>query len=83
MTPEEKEYRKLRAEALLSDALLIEAFDAIEKDGIEQILASTALNAEGERERQYLILRVSVIRDLRSRLKTVIALGKAPVHRVA
>lgn len=77
MTDAEKRYRASEADRLLKEPLLVEALDEIEKAAVELLLKTDGAEPEDDRLRRMLIDRVNVIRDLRTKLDSMISQGKA------
>jgi hypothetical protein len=79
MTDEERMRRGEEARRILNEPLLIEAFDAIERSAVNELVS---VPLENDALRRCLTERIRVIRDLKSNLETTIALGdqvkKAP-----
>lgn len=65
--------RAVRAEALLDDELLSEAFDALEKSYIAAWRATTVDDAAG---REKLFLAINIVGKVRAHLASVVANGK-------
>lgn len=74
MTPELAKHRAAEARRLSDEPLLNEAFDAIERAAIEEMLSVKGWRAD--KRRRLLADRVNAIRDLRARLRTMIATGE-------
>ncbi|MFN3169286.1 MAG: hypothetical protein ACE37E_01180 [Hyphomicrobiales bacterium] len=71
MTDDER--RASEARRLLNEPLLIEAFTALEKRCLEDLLKLPAWRAD--RQRRALIDRINTMRDLRNELHAVILAG--------
>lgn len=65
--------RAIRAEALLADELLIEAFDTLEKGYVAAWRATTVEEAAG---REKLFLAINIVGKVRDHLAAVVANGK-------
>ena len=65
--------RAVRADALLDDELLIEAFDALEKSYIAAWRATTVDDAAG---REKLFLAINIVGKVRDHLAGVVANGR-------
>jgi hypothetical protein len=73
MTRDEEMGRARRAEVLLSDPLIVEAFQAVEDEAMRQWRASVAKD-NGDRERIWLI--VKLLDRVKGHLRAVIETGK-------
>ena len=71
MTPADR--RASEASRLLSEPLLNEALDIIERDTVEEILRCWWFQ---DRKRRVLADRISVIRGIRGHLRSVVLTGK-------
>lgn len=74
MNQDQHRFRAAEARRLLDEPLLNEAFDAIERAAIEDMLAVKGY-WRADRRRRMLADRVNAVRELRARLKSVIAMG--------
>lgn len=74
MTPDQHRFRAAEARRLLDEPLLNEALDALERAAIEELLAVKGY-WRADKRRRMLADRVNVVRELRARLKSVIAMG--------
>ena len=77
LTDSEKARRASEADRILSDPLLKDAFDEIERQAIEDMLdiGRVAIGAEDDRKRREIADRVNTIRLLRARLREIITDG--------
>lgn len=73
MTREETIHRAQEAARLLSEPLLQEALELIERDAIERVVAATH---DQDDVRRYEALRVAVAREVRDQLRSVITTGQ-------
>jgi hypothetical protein len=72
MDKTEKERRGYEAQRLMQEPLLNEAFDKIEQEAVDEMLA---LPFWSDKKRRMLVDRIKVIRDFRSHLTSVITSG--------
>jgi hypothetical protein len=79
MTDEERAQRGEEARRILNEPLLVEAFEAIERSAVDELVS---VPPENDALRRCLVERIRVVRALRTDLETTIALGdqvkKAP-----
>jgi hypothetical protein len=78
MTPDEKLIRANRAQQLLSEPLLIEAWDGLEEGAIERIAACDASDAK---TLQALTLALQAVRAVRRRFEVWVIEGKDEAQR--
>lgn len=76
MNEAEKRRRASEADRLMSEPLLMEAFDTIEDMAIEEMLSDLSGEPDPDKERRILAERVNVIRSVRKYLASIIAEGK-------
>jgi hypothetical protein len=73
-----KEYSAAEAKRLLDE--LKPYFDMLEKDALEQMVATTTWDEESDRKRRYFADHVKVIRDVQSKLKSIITIAAPNVR---
>lgn len=81
MRSDDAQFRASEARRLLDEPLLVEALTTLESDAFETALRCPSWHIWGRRKRDAQLLRVDVIRDLRSRLETLIAVGEQAARR--
>lgn len=77
----EQEFRASEAKRLLDEPLLKEALDGIEWTCIDEMLALPT-TPDANAQRLALVDRVNTIRELRSRLRSIIAAGQQSARRL-
>ena len=70
---QDKERRKSEAERLMGEPLLMEAFQVLENETVEELVNAKLLE---DAQRRALADRIRTIRDVKQRLKSVIQTGK-------
>lgn len=74
MTDEERIRRGEEARRILSEPLLLEAFENIERASMEELLRSPS-SLDGDMHRRRMVDRILAARNLRTELETAIAIG--------
>lgn len=74
MTDEERIRRGEEARRILSEPLLLEAFESIERASVEELLRAPA-SPDGDTQRRRMADRILTVRNLRTELETAIAIG--------
>jgi hypothetical protein len=71
------EYRAMKAQQLLDDAVFNEALNEIEQAAYRDALAVSSWSPFANTKRRHLLERIRIIHQLRSEIGSVIATGKA------
>lgn len=74
MTDEERIRRGEEARRILSEPLLLEAFESIERASVEELLRAP-VSPDGDTQRRRMADRILAVRNLRTELETAIAIG--------
>lgn len=74
MTDEERIRRGEEARRILSEPLLLEAFESIERASVEELLRAPT-SPDGDTQRRRMADRILTVRNLRTELETAIAIG--------
>lgn len=80
MTPDDRIWRGNEAKRLLDEPLLKEAFDAVERDTVNELKRMPIW--EADRKRRDLVHRLQLLEDVRQHLQAVIAAGKQVAARM-
>jgi hypothetical protein len=71
------EYRAMKAQQLMDDEVLQDAFATLEQAAYRDALAMSSWHPFANTKRRHLLERIKIIHQLRSELESVIATGKA------
>jgi len=78
----EKQRRADRADALLKDPLLIEAFEAIEAEATHEFLSASHWLRIGDQKRKAMAMRISIVKQIRDDLARIVRNGTPKQARV-
>jgi hypothetical protein len=81
--PRDRDRKAMDARRVLSEPIFDEIFDGLERDAMEEALTVPTWRPWGNKKRDALLQRVHVIRDLRTSLKTLIAIGDQAAKRAS
>ena len=75
MSREDQRARGETARRIMSEPMLVEAFETLEAKVMEQLIAAPSFSLFGDRKRARLIDRIRAIREVRLFLETEMSLG--------
>jgi len=78
----EKQRRADKANALLKDPLLIEAFEAIEAGATREFLSASHWFRIGDQKRKAMAMKISILNEIRDELERIVRNGTPKQARV-